>query len=225
MKVVAVIPAYNEADRISDAVRDALNYVDEAVVVADGSADGSGEIGHAAGAYLLTHVINRGQGAALQTGNDYAVDVLGADYVVHFDSDGQMQGKEIPEFIKALQSGEAEVVLGSRFLGRKAENMPLTRKLTLLASRLFTRIISGVAVTDAHCGFRAYTKNALKKMRFSLDRSAHASEVYDLIAIHKMPYKEIPVTIRYTDDTLAKGSKFSSGFAVLKDLFKQRFFG
>lgn len=225
MKVVAVIPAYNEESRIADAVRDALNYVDEAVVIDDASSDRSGEFGRDAGAHLLTHIINRGQGAALQTGNDYALSVLDADYIVHFDSDGQMQGREIPELVEELRLGNAEVVLGSRFLGRKAENMPLSRKLTLLASRLFTRIISGVAVTDAHCGFRAYTRKAVQKMRFSLDRNAHASEVYDLIAIHKMPYKEVPVTIRYTEETLAKGSRFSSGFRVLKDLFKHRFFG
>ncbi len=224
MMKVAVIPAYNESSRVGVAVKDALPHVDAVIVVDDCSVDKTPQEALAAGAHLVRHVINRGQGAALQTGMDYATQKLGADIIVHFDGDGQMKGEEIPQLTEHIENGHAHVVLGSRFLGRKS-NMPFSRLLTLKLSLVFTWLVSGVPVTDTHCGFRAYSKEAAEKMRFSLDRMAHASQVYDLLKIGKISYKEHPVTIRYTSDTLAKGMSFKGGFTVLKDFFKHKFFG
>lgn len=224
MKVAIVIPTYNEGERLVETLSGVLEHFETVVVVDDGSRDKSFEWAKESGAYALRHVVNRGQGAALQTGVDFAVQELNADIVVHFDADGQMDVHEIKEIIKPIQNGEVEIVFGSRFLG-KALNMPTTRKITLMLSRVFTKLVSGISLTDAHCGFRALSKNAAKRARFTLDRQAHASQIYDLVKIHSLTYKEVPVTIRYTDETLAKGMKFTDGFGVLKDFFKHKFFG
>lgn len=224
MKIVAIIPAYNEASRIVDAVRDAARYVDAVVVTDDCSRDETGVNARDAGAYVLRHIINRGQGAALQTATDFALEKLGADIIVHFDADGQMMGEEIPQLTAPIAAGDADIVLGSRFLGKKA-NMPTSRLVTLKIGLLFTYLVSGIRTTDTHNGFRALSRDAAKKLRITLDRMAHASEILDLIVVQKLRYAECPVTIRYSEETLAKGQSSFGGFVIVKDFLKKRFLG
>jgi glycosyltransferase involved in cell wall biosynthesis len=222
--IAAIIPAYNEEKRIGNVLEQVSPFVDEIIVIDDASSDGTVDAARRSGcAHILRHAINRGQGAALQTGAEYAL-LLGADILVHFDADGQMKASEIPRLIEPLQKGEADIVLGSRFLG-SAIDMPLTRRWTLTLSKLFTRMMSGVVVTDATCGFRALSRQAAEMAAFRLDRRAHASEVYDLIHIHKLRYREVPVTITYTKETLEKGMSFSDSFHLLREFFGHKFFG
>lgn len=221
MKKVAVIPAYNEESRIADAVLDAARFVDAVVVVDDCSRDRTYGRAFSAGAHVLRHIINRGQGAALQTATDYAIEKLDAEIIVHFDADGQMMGEEIPMMCEPIEKGEAAIVLGSRFLGKKA-NMPFTRRLTLWAGLFFTRVISGIKTTDTHNGFRALSREAAKKARITLDRMAHASEILDLIQIHKLAYVERAVTIRYSAETLQKGQSSMGAFVIVKDFIEKR---
>lgn len=224
MKVVAVIPAYNEGQRIAATIADALPYCDAVVVTDDCSKDDTGEAARAAGAHVLRHIINRGQGAAIQTATTYALEVLKPDVIVHFDADGQMMGQEIPMMIEPIVKGEADVVLGSRFLGKKA-NMPLTRWLTLRLALLFTIFISGIRVTDTHNGYRALSAKAASEMKITLDRMAHASQILDLIKAKRLKFVERPVTIRYSDETLAKGQSSLGALVILKDFFKDKFLG
>ncbi|PIZ52774.1 glycosyltransferase family 2 protein [Candidatus Uhrbacteria bacterium CG_4_10_14_0_2_um_filter_41_7] len=222
MKIVAVIPAYNEEQRIRNSAEDAGRFVDTVVVVDDCSKDKTGEVALTAGAHVLRHEINRGQGAALQTGTDYAVQNLEADIIVHFDADGQMQGADIPKMIEPILNSEVDIVLGSRFLGAES-NMPLSRRLTLWLALLFTRLVSGIKISDTHNGFRALSKYSAQNIKISLDRMAHASEILDLIKLKNLKFVERPVMIKYTADTLAKGQSFMSGFIVLKDFIKSKF--
>ncbi len=227
---VAVIPAFNEEKRVARAVQDALSACGAVVVVDDCSTDRTGQAAYAAGAYVLRHVINRGQGAALQTASDFAVRKLGADIVVHFDADGQMTAADIPHMIEPILKDEADVVLGSRFMGKEVENMPASRRLVHVGARLFTLLMSGMRLTDTHNGFRALSKSSAKKMRISLDRMAHASEIIDLIAAHRLRVVERPVTIRYTQDTLEKslhvqGGSIARMARIVKDLIKKRLIG
>ncbi len=224
MFVVAIIPAYNEAKRIEASIKDALHFVDAVIVVDDHSTDQTIEIARAAGAYTLHHVVNRGQGAALQTGVDFALQRLGADILVHFDADGQMQGEDIPRLIAPIQEGKVDVALGSRFLENQAKNMPWTRLLTLRLATWFTVLFSGISVTDTHNGFRALSRKAAEQLQITLNRMAHASQILDQIKVKQLSYQEVAVTIRYTDDTLEKGQSSLGGFVILKDLFKDRFF-
>lgn len=224
MKTAAIIPAFNEESRIIKAINDALNYVDFVVVVDDCSQDDTFANACKTQAYVLKHIINRGQGAALQTATDFAIHHLDADIIVHFDADCQMQGCDIPFIIEPLIKQDYDIVLGSRNLGKKAQNMPLSRKITLKLSLLFTWIVSGLKTTDVHCGFRALTSETAIKAPITIDRMAHASQIYDLIKIHDLKFTEVPVTIIYTKESLEKGMKFTSGFTVLKDFFKHKFF-
>ena len=224
MKVVALIPAYNEASRISAAIKDVALFVDDVVVVDDGSKDASAIIAKEAGVHVLRHLINRGQGAALQTATQYALHVLGADILVHFDADGQLDAKEIPGMIEPIIKGEVDVVLGSRFLGR-TDQMPITRRCAVLAGVYFTIFLSGIRVTDTHNGFRAFSAHAALQVTITLDRFAHASQILDFIKANKLSYREQPVTIRYSEETLAKGASSWRMIGVVKDLLKEIFLG
>jgi glycosyltransferase involved in cell wall biosynthesis len=200
-----------------------LAYCQAVVVVDDCSDDTTASVALGAGAYVLRHVMNRGQGAALQTGVDFALNNLQADIVVHFDADGQMRGDEIPAMTAPILAGKADVVLGSRFLGAAVENMPLTRKITNRLGLYFTMLVSGIALTDTHNGFRAFSARAARELRITLDRMAHASEILDLIAMKKVRYVEVPVHIRYSQETLEKsrahlGSSLTRALRVVKDV-------
>ncbi len=222
MKIVAVIPAYNEGGRIGETILDAARFVDAVVVVDDCSKDTTGVEARAHGAHLLTHLVNCGQGAALQTGMDYALKILRAEIVVHFDADGQMRGEEIPMMVKPIVDGQVDVTLGSRFLG-KAENIPLALRWMLKAAVVFTYLTSGLWLSDTHNGFRAFSARAARSIRLRQNRMAHASEILDQIGDKKLSYREIPVTIRYTEASLAKGQKTGALFRIVSDLFKSKF--
>lgn len=199
-----VVAAYNEGQRIGNTLRELQTCgYHNVVVVDDGSRDDTGEHALAAGAWVLRHVINLGQGAALQTGIRFAL-LRGAAFIVTFDADGQHRADEISRLLQPVRSGEADVALGSRFLGR-AENIPWTRKLILKGGVLFTRVVSNIKVTDTHNGFRALSRMAAEKIRLRQNRMAHASEILDEIRENGLRYVEVPVTIRYTEETLAKG--------------------
>lgn len=201
--VWVVVPAYNEGSSVGDTLDRLLPWAANVVVVDDGSADHTADVVSRFPVWLARHVVNRGQGAALKTGIDFALS-RGAEVVVTFDSDGQHDPAEIPAVVAPVLAGEADVVLGSRFRG-EAVGIPLTRLVVLKLGVLFTRVVSRVAVTDAHNGFRAFSRAAAAKLRITQDRMAHASEILDEVAAHGLRYVEVPVTIRYTADTLAKG--------------------
>lgn len=225
MRIVAVVPAYNEGKRVVAAIADAKQFVDHVVVVDDCSSDDTGAVAKSAGAIVLRHIINRGQGAALQTGTDYAIKTLVADVVVHFDADGQMRGDEIPMMVAPIASGEADIVLGSRFLGKQALNMPLMRKVMIRLGTLFTILLSGIRVTDTHNGFRALSRKAAMEMRITLDRMAHASEILDLVKTKRLRYVERPVTISYSAETLQKGQSTVKAMLTAKDIIKKKIVG
>ncbi len=225
MRIVAVVPAYNEGNRIVAAIADAKQFVDHVVVVDDCSSDDTGVVAKSAGAIVLRHIINRGQGAALQTGTDYALKTLVADDIVHFDADGQMRGSEIPMMVAPIASGEADIVLGSRFLGKDALNMPWLRKLMIRLGTIFTILLSGIRVTDTHNGFRALSRKAAQEMRITLDRMAHASEILDLVMTKRLRYVERPVTISYSAETLQKGQSTMKAMLTAKDIIKKKIVG
>lgn len=225
MKIVAVIPAHNEEQRLPLAIADALPHVSAVVVVDDGSEDGTCVVAKQSGAHVLRHVVNRGQGAALQTGTTYALSVLFADVIVHFDADGQMTGSEIPSLVAPIINGETDIVLGSRFLGKEAENIPRIRKFLIRLGALFTITLSGIKVTDTHNGFRALSRRAAEEIKITLDRMAHASEILDLIVAKRLRYVERPVTIRYSLETLAKGQSTMKAVMTAKDILKKKLFG
>jgi len=212
-QVFVVMPAYNESACIEQVARDVVHLYPNVVVVDDGSRDATAEHALAAGACVLRHVINRGQGAALQTGIEYALR-RGAQYVVTFDSDGQHCVEDIAAMVRPIHEGECDISLGSRFLG-SAENMPARRGILLRAGVVFTRLVSRVDVTDAHNGFRAFSRRAAQQINITLDGMAHASELIDQIRDSGYAYREVPVHIRYTEYSQAKGQSSLGAFRII----------
>jgi glycosyltransferase involved in cell wall biosynthesis len=215
--VHVVIAAYNEAamiERVILAVRHAGHSV---IVVDDGSIDGTSQIAHSAGATVVRHPFNLGQGAALQSGIDFAV-MEGAATIVTFDADGQHRPADIARLAGALAEDNADFVLGSRFIGQSPD-MPPLRRLLLKAATLFTRITTGLILTDTHNGIRAMTRRGAQALRLHQNRMAHASELLGQIGSSGLRYVERPVTIDYTGYSLAKGQKTSDSIVILLDLF------
>jgi len=218
MNLAVVIAAYNEEKRLGEVVaglpRQLADVADvEIVVVNDGSRDFTADVAREAGATVLSHRINRGQGAALQTGFDYAKR-HGKQIVVTFDADGQHLAEEIPDIIRPVLLDEADIVLGSRFLDRRPENLSAMRRLTLKGGVVFTRAVSQVRVTDTHNGFRALGPRALDAISIRHDKMEHASEIIDQVGRHGLRYVEVPVTIRYTDYSVAKGQRNSNAIRI-----------
>lgn len=215
-KVYVVVAAYREADVIAETVRTLIERFPNVVVVDDGSPDATSERACHAGAFVLRHPFNLGQGAALQTGITHALE-QGADYVATFDADGQHAVADLERMLAVLIRDELDVVLGSRFLG-ETEGLPWSRLVALKAAVLFTNATSGLRLTDAHNGLRAMTAAAAGKLRITQDRMAHASEILNQIARLGLKYREVPVTIRYSEYSLRKGQKVRGSAWILVDL-------
>jgi glycosyltransferase involved in cell wall biosynthesis len=214
MDVWVVVPAYNEATVIANVIADIRRFTPNIAVIDDGSRDATAAAAKSAGAAVLRHIINRGQGAALQTGIDYAL-LRGADVIVTFDSDGQHSADDIPALIAPIASSNADIVLGSRFLGT-IDSIPPLRRIVLRMGIVFTRLTSGLRITDAHNGLRAFSREAASAIRIRLDRMAHASELMDQIRASGRRYIEVPVHVRYTPYSRDKGQR---GWSALRIAF------
>jgi len=211
-----VIPAYNEQSTIEQVVSGLRRFYTNIAVVDDSSTDLTAIRARAAGAHVLRHPINLGQGASLQTGIDYALQ-NGACYVVTFDADLQHRTEDIPPLLEALRERGADFALGSRFLG-KATNIDLSRKMLLKAAVLFTRLTTELKLTDVHNGMRAMTRRGASTLQIRQNRMAHASEVLQQIAKSRLPYVEVPVTVEYTPYSKAKGQRLSNSVNIVLEL-------
>jgi polyprenyl-phospho-N-acetylgalactosaminyl synthase len=211
-----VVPAFNESAVIGPSVRELRNQFRNVVVVDDGSIDATSAAALGAGAVVLRHSVNAGQGAALQTGIDYAL-ARGAKFIATFDADGQHQVKDLLAMLAVLQRSTHDIVLGSRFLGH-AEGLPMARRLVLKAAVVFTNWTTGVRLTDAHNGLRVMTAPAARQLHIRQDGMAHASELIEQIGRLRLRYEEVPVTITYSDYSKAKGQRLTNSLLILRDL-------
>ena len=221
-QVFVVIPAFNEGPVIGRVVGEVKRAGYPVVVVDDGSKDGTAGQACAAGAAVVTHPFNLGQGAALQTGIDYAL-AQTAEVIVTFDADGQHRVSDISRLAEALFDEQADYALGSRFLGQ-APNLPPLRKALLRAATSFTRLTTGLQVTDTHNGLRAMTRRGAAAIRLRQNRMAHASEWLSQIAASGLRYVERPVIVEYTAYSLAKGQTIGDAVLILLDLFSRRLY-
>ena len=211
-----VIPAYNEASIIARVIADVRRHDLPVVLVDDASTDATAAVAERAGAMVVRHPVNLGQGAALQTGMEMALRE-GADVIVTFDADGQHRASDIGRLVDALARHGVDFALGSRFLGHTI-NLPPARRLLLKAAASFTRITSGLSLTDTHNGLRAMTRRGASAIRLRQNRMAHASEILSQIATSGLRHVEVPVTIEYSAYSLAKGQKLGDALTILIDL-------
>ncbi|MFH1661821.1 MAG: glycosyltransferase family 2 protein [Candidatus Falkowbacteria bacterium] len=214
MKVFCVIPAYNEEETINKVIDQVKKIVDKVIVVDDCSSDKTYKIAknHKEVA-VLKHIINRGQGASLQTGNEYALK-NNADVVVHFDADGQFLAREIKDVISPIINNKADVVFGSRFLEKKSDIPWFKEKVIINLARLVNRFFLKVNLTDPQSGFRAFSQKALRKIKIENDGMAHCSEILAKVFENNFRVKEIPITVIYYNF----GQRFNGGLKIIKDL-------
>jgi glycosyltransferase involved in cell wall biosynthesis len=220
-RVRVVVPVFNEAPVIAGVVRDLLAVFPQVICVDDGSIDGSGTAARTAGARVVTHPINLGQGAALETGIRLALSDPETDCVVTFDADDQHDVDDALAMVERMRSESLDVVLGSRFLGQ-AVHMPWRRRLLLIAAVRLTRRTSGLTVTDTHNGLRALSRRAASVVQLRLHGMSHASEILTVLARGGFDVVEHPVTIRYTEYSRAKGQRSYNALNVLFELAVNR---
>jgi polyprenyl-phospho-N-acetylgalactosaminyl synthase len=213
-----IIPVYNEGEIIRQTVQSFINNGwTKIIIVDDGSSPQvSGLLRHMP-IVVLRHSINLGQGAALQTGITYARRQQ-AEAVVTFDADGQHDINDLPSLLEPVVSGEADVALGSRFLKPAMGSVPFSRKLVLQMARVVNFLFSGLLLSDAHNGLRAFNNKALENIQVTQNRMAHASEILFEIKRKGLRYKEVPVTIHYTKHSRAKGQSMLNSVNILFDL-------
>jgi glycosyltransferase involved in cell wall biosynthesis len=200
--MILVLPAYCEGRVIKDVIKSIKKEgYNNIIVVDDGSTDNTYDESISAGAITIRHTINRGKGAATQTGLD-AAKLLGADITVTLDSDGQHNPKDIVKLVTPIMEQKADVVLGSRMLGEKG--MPKSRILMNKIGNWVTYFFFGILVTDSQSGFRAYSKKALDSVYTFMDRYEFESEMLGQIKAAKLKIKEVPIKVIYTDYSLNK---------------------
>jgi glycosyltransferase involved in cell wall biosynthesis len=213
-----IIPLFNEATVVRSVIEEARLTFSHIVCVDDGSSDGSVSEALAGGAIVLKHPINLGQGAALQTGIEFARVQHGAEYFVTFDSDGQHQVADALAMVRRLRDEPYDIIVGSRFLDDRTNASALKRAVLRLAV-LFERLSTGVKLTDAHNGLRAFNQHAAHTLEIRQNRMAHASEIVAQIGDHRLRYAEQPVQIVYTEYSRAKGQSLWNSVNILSELF------
>ena len=214
--IFIVIPSFNEETVLRSTVEPLLNGGYEIVIVDDGSTNEQEKFLSDLPVIVIRHPQNLGQGAALETGTQYALS-KGASCIVHFDADGQHDFSAIERLLVPIQSNEADVVFGSRFLNKQS-SLPFGRSLLLHAARYVNFLFTGLLLSDAHNGLRAFNRKAAELMRIKENRMAHASEILILVKKHKLRFTEIAVEVRYTAYSRAKGQSGWNSIRILFDL-------
>lgn len=218
MRVIAVIPAFNEATRIAAVVRDATQYVETVVVVDDGSTDATAAVARKAGATVLTHLENSGAGAATMTGIE-AARLLGADAVVTLDADEQHDAKEIPLVLAPILEGKSDVVFANRF-GRRNQ-IPAIRRLFNFLGNNVSFFATGLWVADSQCGYKAFGPKAVRELHLRMSGYEFCTEIVREAARHRWRIAEVPVKVLYSEYSLAKGQSFARGIqTALKILLR-----
>jgi glycosyltransferase involved in cell wall biosynthesis len=222
--IFIIIPAFNEHTVIKKVVAELLQYPYTLVIVDDGSAsDLRSELSGHPAIHIIRHKVNLGQGAAIQTGIDFCLQ-YGATYLVTFDADGQHSAADIPAMLSALQTGDTDITLASRFLHKKMHNAPVVKQWILKSGRLVNYFFTGLYLSDAHNGLRAMTREAAGKIRLMENRMAHATEFLLAIRRNKLRYKEVPALVMYTSYSKSKGQSVFNSIRIFFDLVLHKLF-
>jgi glycosyltransferase involved in cell wall biosynthesis len=215
--VWVVIPVFNEAQVIADVVEHVRQTFPNVVCVDDGSSDHSADEIAKTGAHLVRHPVNLGQGASLQTGLSYALARDGGRFFITFDADGQHRVEDAVRMLQIARDGAADVVLGSRFL-EQAQHIPWIKRVILRTVVALSPTARKLRLTDAHNGLRVLARPVAEQLRITMNGMAHASEIVTFLARSKARVVEVPVTILYTEYSMAKGQSVINGVNILFDL-------
>ena len=212
-----VVPLYNEAQVVREVIEDARRTFPHVVVVDDGSRDDSAAQAEAAGAVVVRHPINLGQGAALQTGIRYVLERTDARYLITFDADGQHSVADAVAMVAAARRENLAIVLGSRFL-KGPSPVGWLKRLVLATAAVVASRTTGMHLTDAHNGLRLLRRDAAEQLNLRQNRMAHASEIIRQLGATGLPWREFPVHIAYTEYSKAKGQSLLNSVNILVDL-------
>ena len=216
-----LIPAYNEAKNIEFVIDNLKKYFTEILVVNDGSTDDTKLILKLKKVNLINHVINLGQGAALETGLNYFIKNKKYKYVVTFDADGQHTSLDAYKMMNLIKKNNYQAVIGSRFKSKDSINqIPLLKKFTLIMAKVYERIFYGIKLSDAHNGLRVLKREIVDKKILPIDSSGmnHATEISSKIMHSSMDFLEFPVNIKY------KGKKSQSPLNAINILVNNIFY-
>ena len=214
-----VIPAFNEAAVIGEVIADVRSVFDHVVCVDDGSADGTGEIALQAGAHLVRHPINLGQGAAIQTGVEYARKQPGAQVFATFDADGQHRVKDVAAMIDRLGADDVDVVVGTRFAIPQGARPPFLKRIVLQTAARLSRRGRRLGLTDTNNGLRVFNKKVADGLDITMSGMSHANEFIMLVDENHWRVVEEPVEVLYTDYSMSKGQPLLNGVNIIFDGF------
>jgi polyprenyl-phospho-N-acetylgalactosaminyl synthase len=213
-----VVPAFNEAGAIGDVIADLRTVFDHVVCVDDGSDDDTGEIALRAGAHLVRHPVNLGQGAAIQTGVEYARRQPGAQVFATFDGDGQHRVKDVVAMVDRLAAGDVDIVMGTRF-GSGVGKPPLLKRVVLRTAARLSPRGRRLGLTDTNNGLRVFNKAVADGLDITMSGMSHANEFIMLIAENHWRVTEEPVEVLYTDYSKSKGQPLLNGVNIIFDGF------
>lgn len=214
-----IIPCFNEGTVIQDVIESARETFPNIVAVNDGSPDDSAERIHAGGAHLVNHPVNLGQGAAIQTGIEYARKQPGAQYFVTFDADGQHQVKDVVVMVNRLRTEPLDIIVGTRF-GRPRsadDQVPWLKRVVLKTVVLLSPTTRKLGLSDAHNGLRVFNRTVAEEINIRMNGMSHASEIVSTIAHRGWRVSEEPVDILYTEYSMSKGQSLLNGVNILAD--------
>lgn len=211
-----VIPAFNEASIIGDVISDVRSVFPNVVCVDDGSRDDTADLAFAAGAHVVPHPVNLGQGAAIQTGVEYARSRPGARVFATFDADGQHQVKDVMRMIDRLDTDDVDLVVGTRFAGT-VTHVPPIKRVILRAAAFLSPQSRSLGLTDAHNGLRVFNRTVADALNLTMNGMSHAGEFIALAAEHQWRVAEEPVEILYTDYSKSKGQPLLNGVNIVFD--------
>ncbi|MGL3149817.1 glycosyltransferase family 2 protein [Microbacterium sp. A82] len=212
-----VIPLYNEASVVGGVIENLLEHFAHVVCIDDGSTDGSAEVARRAGAAVVQHPVNLGQGASLQTGITYALSHPSCEYIVTFDADGQHRIEDALAMVALARDEDLAIIFGSRFLDDRTDP-GLVKRIVLKTAVWVSNMTTSLKLTDAHNGLRVMRSDAAGLIELKQDRMAHATEIVLELGRTKLPWREYPVELLYTDYSKAKGQSVLNAVNILVDL-------
>jgi glycosyltransferase involved in cell wall biosynthesis len=211
-----IVPVYNEAPVIASVMDNALRYFPNIVCVDDGSRDGSAQQVGLTGAKLVRHPINLGQGAAIQTGIEFARAQPGSEYFVTFDADGQHQVEDVARMVERLRTGDLDIVVGTRFTGEDS-HIPLLKRIVLKTAVKLSPRGRRLGLTDSHNGLRAFNRKVAEQIEITINGMGHAPEIVEMVDRFHWRVAEEPVHIKYTEYSMSKGQSLLNGVNILFD--------
>lgn len=217
-KTIIVIPAFNEGKWLGNVIDGIRNEgFKDIVVVDDGSTDNTLEVAKSRKVITIKHLINRGPGAATQTGLTFAK-LQNSEMVVTIDADGQHDPKDINRLISELKTKNLDLVFGSRFLD-KSNNIPLLKVVFNKIADIITFLLSTLWVSDSQTGLKIFSKNALDKISIKTGGFEFCTEIFMQVRLNKLKFEEIPIKVNYEIESQKKGQNFSTGISTLFKLF------